>query len=318
MSSDTSSSTQEHHQQQQPKSGVDFLRNLRTYTTQQQALPAEYHFDQNTPPPEYLELDEQDNNRILEKSMNLVGRVYIGCLGLGAVQGAYHGLRFGQGGSLKVRFNAVLNHSLARSLKLANSVAAAMLFYNFVDIGMNYLGKVPENDEDKKNREEKEAQDNISNLSTFNFNENGELANEEEGVEVYDEMKNPPINALFAGMLAGMLYRTPSPFKKIVRSGFIGASIAVAHSIHVGRFDPFTPLENSTWMRDWVMPIYDRVAPERFTTLFREIKSPNGTNLYPKIETLISSFNKFSERATPTLDLTSTTTTEQVNENQEK
>ena len=285
--------SQDKQAEPQARSGVDFIRNLRSFTQQPEV---NYNFDPSgAPPPEYLELEEEGSGRILEQSMGNIGRAYVGCLGIGALHGAYNGLRYGQGGSFKLRLNAILNQAGTRSLKLANSVAAGLIFYYFTDIGMFYLGKSPELEEEKKRRQEREANANIAQLTTFDLTGNLQSqqeqaeknSEEEEGVAPYDEMSNTPVNALFAGMLSGMLYRAPQPFVKIARGGLIGASLAIAHTIYNGRFDPFTPLENNTWMRDWVMPIYNRIAPERFTTLFREIKSPNGTKLYPKFETLL-------------------------------
>nr|CAG4715842.1 unnamed protein product [Naegleria fowleri] len=287
----SSSSDQQQQQQQQPKSGVDFIRNLRQYTTQH--TPTSYQFDQNTPPPEYLEIEEEGSNRILEQSMGNIGRAYIGCLGIGALHGAYRGIRYGQGGSVKIRINSILNQAGIRSVKLANSVAAGLIFYYLTDIGMFYFGKKTESEEEKKAREEKEATKNIAQLTSFNVS-GTDNEKEEKGVDEYDEMKNSPVNAAFAGMLTGLLYVAPAPFAKVARGGLVGASLALANSIYIGRFDPFTPLENNTWMRDWVMPVYHKIAPERFTTLFREMKNPNGSKLYPKFETLISS--RFSER----------------------
>ncbi|KAG2387419.1 hypothetical protein C9374_001751 [Naegleria lovaniensis] len=288
----SSSSSSDQQQQQQPKSGVDFIRNLRQYTTQQ--TPVSYQFDQNTPPPEYLEIEEEGSNRILEQSMGNIGRAYIGSLGIGAMHGIYRGIRYGQGGSVKIRINSILNQAGIRSVKLANSVAAGLIFYYMTDIGMFYFGKKPESEEQQKAREEKEATKNIAQLTSFNVSGTDKTEEEEKGVDEYDELKNSPVNAFFAGMLTGLVYVAPAPFAKIVRGSLVGASLALANSIYIGRFDPFTPLENNTWMRDWVMPIYHKIAPERFTTLFRELKNPNGTKLYPKFESLISS--RFSER----------------------
>ncbi|KAL9653924.1 hypothetical protein ABK040_014138 [Willaertia magna] len=291
-------------QREQPKSGVDFLRNIRNFTTQTNANP--YQFDQTAPPPEYLELEEEGSSRVLERAMSNVGIAYIGSLGIGALNGVYSGFKYGERGSFKVRLNSILNHAGTKSIKLANSIAAGLLTYHLLDIGLYFLTN-PEKEkttnassekvQEKRIEEDEDYKRNMRRLFGTKYYTgehyaelNGlrpkeeELLNlpEEEPESVFEEINNPVVHSVLGGIIAGILYQTPAPFVKIVRGSLIGGCFGFAYCIYTGRFDLFTPLENNTWKDEWVRKVVDKtwIGSSRFIESVNNFKTPSGKPMF--------------------------------------
>ncbi len=81
------------------------------------------------PPPEYLDLSEENGDRLLEKTQNAVGTGYIAAVLAGGVYGSVESLITGPSGSLKLRFYGMMSGFSRRGLKLANASSVVRLFF---------------------------------------------------------------------------------------------------------------------------------------------------------------------------------------------
>eukprot|EP01080_Neovahlkampfia_damariscottae_P009765 gene9765-2092_t len=92
-------------------------------------------------PPQSNVVDGEEESRLLEDIMFRTGKGYLAAAGGGATWGLIKGITSG-GGSIKLSINSVLNEIGKRSIKWGNGTAVALLMYQGMEFGINYVRDV--------------------------------------------------------------------------------------------------------------------------------------------------------------------------------
>ncbi|KAL0480858.1 tim23 [Acrasis kona] len=158
------------------------------------------HQQAKQPVPVYLDTEEE---KLFDNATYILGRAYAAAAATGLVYGTYHGLKYGESGSMRIRLNAVLNATGKRMVTYANNVGVMVILHQSIVLSSTKLRMM----------------NNYPDL------QEGKLYNRH-----WERIEEDPLQSVIAGAATGALYRCMHSWRRIGTGAVFGAVAATLYN----------------------------------------------------------------------------------------